>query len=105
MLGSQTARGRTGARAGAPAHVAFRSLDSVGTPNGSFAAQYPACAHPYQRFAARLATRRAWLGASVARYTFTAVDFHHLLLAGFYRRTETRSLGSLLSMRKLWGGI
>ncbi len=67
MLGSQTARGRRGTRDDAPPRMAFRSLDSVGTPDGSFAAQYPAYAHPYQRFAAPLAGRDAWRGASAAR--------------------------------------
>ena len=42
MLGSQTARGRKSTRNNALSHVAFRSLDNVGTPEGSFAAQYPA---------------------------------------------------------------
>jgi hypothetical protein len=51
MLGSQTARGRQGARDSAPRHIAFRRLDSVGTPNQAFAAQYPACTIPCQRFA------------------------------------------------------
>lgn len=51
MLGSQTARGRSGTRVHAPSHVAFRRLDSVGTPDQAFAAQYPACTLPCQRFA------------------------------------------------------
>ena len=59
MLGSQTARGRRGARASAPPRVAFHSLDNVGTPDGSFAAQYPAYAHPCQRFATPLTGRHA----------------------------------------------
>lgn len=67
MLGSQTARGRKGTRDNAPLHSAFRSLDNVGTPDGSFAAQYPAYAHPYQRFATLLAERHAWRGASMDR--------------------------------------
>jgi len=67
MLGSQTARGRGGTRDDAPLRVAFRSLDNVGTPDGSFAAQYPAYAHPYQRFAAPLARHNAWRGASAGR--------------------------------------
>ena len=67
MLGSQTARGRRSTRDDAPLRIAFRSLDSVGTPDGSFAAQYPAYTHPYQRFAAPLAGHNAWRGASAAR--------------------------------------
>ena len=42
MLGSQTARGQESTRDLALPHVAFRSLDNVSTPDGSFAAQYPA---------------------------------------------------------------
>jgi protein-S-isoprenylcysteine O-methyltransferase Ste14 len=34
------------------------------------------------RFVSSLATENARLGASADRYSFTAVDLHHLLLAG-----------------------
>ena len=44
----------------------------------SFAVQWLAYALPYRRFA--IADAR--LGADVVRYSFIAVDFHHLLLAG-----------------------
>jgi hypothetical protein len=37
---------------------------------------------PYRRFAHALASMHAGLGADVDRYSFIAVDFHHLLLAG-----------------------
>src|SRR5271155_4472099 len=37
---------------------------------------------PCRRFADVLADARARLGADVGRYSFIAVDFHHLLLAG-----------------------
>src|SRR5271166_6486795 len=37
---------------------------------------------PCRRFADVLADARARLGADVDRYSFIAVDFHHLLLAG-----------------------
>ena len=37
---------------------------------------------PCRRFADILADARARLGADVGRYSFIAVDFHHLLLAG-----------------------
>ena len=37
---------------------------------------------PYRRFADVLAGASARLGADVVRYTFIAVDLHHLLLAG-----------------------
>ena len=47
-----------------------------------FAAQWLACTIPYRRFAPSLAAGNARLGADVGRYSFIAVDFHHLLLAG-----------------------
>jgi hypothetical protein len=56
MPGSQTAQGRSGARISAPARVAFRLNDSVGTPEElNFAAQWLAYSHPCQRFAMCLA--------------------------------------------------
>jgi hypothetical protein len=42
-----------------------------------------ACALPYRRFAHTLADTGARLGADADRYSFIAVDSHHLLLAGF----------------------
>ena len=47
-----------------------------------FAARWLACTIPYRRFAPGLAADNARLGADVDRYSFIAVDFHHLLLAG-----------------------
>jgi len=79
MPGSSTTPGRTDARAVAPIRIAFHFRHSVGTRNGmSFAAQWLAYALPYRRFA----IAGARLGADVVRYSFIAVDFHHLLLAG-----------------------
>ena len=52
-----------------------------------FAAQWLAYALPYRRFAVILTDANARLGANADRYSFIAVDFHHLLFAGFYRRT------------------
>src|SRR5208282_2279964 len=37
---------------------------------------------PCRRFAPGLTADDAWLGADAVRYTFTAADFHRLLLAG-----------------------
>ena len=75
--------GSAGARDGAPADVAFRGGDSVGTRDQfSIAAQWLACAFPYRRFTHSLAAVGARLGADVVRYSFIAVDLHHLLLAG-----------------------
>ena len=50
MPGSQTTQGRAGARALAPAHVAFCLFESIGTPDGVFAAQWLAYTLPCQRF-------------------------------------------------------
>src|SRR5579862_1525106 len=48
----------------------------------AFAAQWLAYTIPCRRFAPGLATENARLGADAVRYSFIAVDFHHLLLAG-----------------------
>jgi hypothetical protein len=83
MPGSSTTPGRSSARASAPARVAFRSLNGVGTRNmTSFAAQWLACAIPYRRFAATLANSGARLGADAVRYSFIATDSHRLVLVG-----------------------
>src|SRR5215469_2765468 len=71
----------------APASTAasppFHYTDSVGTRNQfSIAAQWLACTFPCRRFADILADASARLGADVGRYSFIAVDLHHLLLAG-----------------------
>jgi len=82
MPGSATTPGHPGACDGALRHVAFRFLNSVGTRDiNSIVAQWLAYAFPYRRFADTLADAGARLGAGVARYAFTAVDLHHLLLA------------------------
>jgi hypothetical protein len=52
-----------------------------------FAAQWLAYALPCRRFAVTLASADARLGADADRYSFTVVDLHHLLPAGFDRRT------------------
>ena len=91
MPGSPTTPSREGTRDFAPAHIAFRVLDHVGTRDYvSYAAQWLAYALPCRRFAATLAGANARLGAGVDRYSFTAVDFHHLLLAGLCRRTQKK---------------
>ena len=53
----------------------------------AFAAQWLAYALPYRRFADTLANASARLGADADRYSFTVVDSHLLLFAGFDRRT------------------
>ena len=83
MPGSPTTPGPPSARASALGRLAFRYTDSVGTREQfSIAAQWLACTYPYRRFAGILANDSARLGADVVRYSFIAVDLHHLLLAG-----------------------
>ena len=83
MPGSQTSPGRPNACDGASARFAFRPTDSVGTRiQVYFAAQWLAYTLPYRRFADILAVACARLGADADRYSFIAVDLHHLLLAG-----------------------
>jgi hypothetical protein len=83
MPGSLTTPGRPSARVGALGYVAFRYTDSVGTrDNFPIAAQWLAYTFTCRRFADILANVRARLGADVVRYSFIAVDLHHLLLAG-----------------------
>ena len=83
MPGSPTTPGWPSARVGALGHIAFHYTDSVGTRyHFSIAAQWLACAFPCRRFADILADACARLGADVGRYSFIAVDLHHLLLAG-----------------------
>src|SRR5208337_4008111 len=82
MPGSATSRDRRCARVDAHPRLAFRRDKSVGVPIDNFAAQWLAYAFPCRRFVSGLATENARLGAGVVRYSFTAVDLHHLLLAG-----------------------
>ncbi len=83
MPGSTTTPGRLSTRVSALRRLAFRYTDSVGTRNiFSIAAQWLACTYPYRRFADTLTSACARLGADAVRYTFIAVDFHHLFLAG-----------------------
>jgi hypothetical protein len=92
MPGSSTTPGRTSARGDAPIRVAFRYSESVGAQDYQvFAAQWLAYAFPYRRFANVLTDADARLGADADRYSFIAVDLHHLLLAGFYRRTRNQA--------------
>ena len=82
MPGSQTTPGPTGARNNAPADFAFRQVNNVSTRiDNDFAAQWLAYTLPYRRFADVLADACARIGGDVDCYSFTAVDFHHILLA------------------------
>ena len=90
---SSTTPGPSGARAGAPVGFAFHCGDSVGARDKfSIAAQWLACTFPYRRFADTLADDCARLGADVARYTFIAVDLHHLLLTGLPAHLRRNSI-------------
>ncbi|GAB7540359.1 hypothetical protein CS8_000190 [Cupriavidus sp. 8B] len=87
--GSWTTPGRRGTRVHAPLHVAFRVLNRVGTRNNTtIAARWLARTFPYRRFADHLTVACARLGADVVRYSFIAVDFHHLLLTGLPAHSE-----------------
>jgi hypothetical protein len=103
MLGSLTTPGRAATRADAADRVAFRLGNAVGTRDKSaFAAQWPACTLPCRRFAVPLTGADARLGASVGRYTFTAEDFHLLLLAGLPAHYQIRLIGSAGWIGCLW---
>jgi len=97
MPGSQTTPGPTGARNNAPADFAFRGVNNVGTRvDNGFAAHWLAYTLPYRRFANVLTDACARIGGDVGRYSFIAVDFHHILLAGLPAHSLTlRPAGSL----------
>jgi hypothetical protein len=104
MPGSQTTPGPTGARNNAPADFAFRQVNNVGTRiDNDFAAQWLAYTLPYRRFADVLADACARIGGDVDCYSFTAVDFHHILLASLPAHSlsfrPTPSLSTLRSGR------
>jgi hypothetical protein len=90
MPGSPTALGRADARDGAPARIAFRVVERVGTQDiPNFAAQWLAYAPPCRCFVCALADADARLGADVGHYSFIAVDFHHLLLASLLAHRQS----------------
>ena len=69
-------------RAGSP-QPDDRGYAVVGTrDHNDFAARWLAYMLPCRRFADVLADACAGLGVNVGRYSFIAVDFHHILLAG-----------------------
>ena len=74
------------ARADAPARMAFRYSNNVGTRDyRPVAAQWPAYTLPCRRFAGTLAGADARLGAGVDRYSFTVMDW---LISGFGVMTD-----------------
>ena len=66
----------------------------------AFAAQWPAYVLPYRRFVGTLASANARLGADADRCSFIAVDLHHLLFAGFDRRTIILTLTNASKTRQ-----
>ena len=77
MPGSLTTPGRLGARNSAPDRIAFRTTQRRRRPElFSVAAQWLACV-----LRCTLTGEGARFGADVGRYSFIAVDSHHLLLA------------------------
>ena len=83
MPGSPTTPGRADTCDSASDRFAFRTTNGVGTRSYcDFVAQWLAYALPCRRFASTLTGDDARLGAGVVRYSFTAMDLHHLLLAG-----------------------
>ena len=83
MPGSPTTPGRTDTRALSCPSVLPSALSTASAPGFvPFAAQWLAYALPCRRFTAAFTDRRARRGVDVVRYSFIAVDLHHLLLAG-----------------------
>ncbi|WP_232316792.1 hypothetical protein, partial [Candidatus Burkholderia verschuerenii] len=58
---------------------------------------------PCRRFADHLAVTCARLGADVVRYSFIAVDFHHLLLASLPVHSENVTVGRAKGQAKTAG--
>ena len=55
---------------------------------------------PCRRFAVTLAGANARLGADADRYSFTVVDLHHQLFAGFTGAPEINNFGTRESLSK-----
>jgi hypothetical protein len=96
MPGSTTPPGPRCACDDAPRGIAFHGMERVGTQDKNyFVAQWLAYAYPCRRFGHVLAGVTARLGANADRYSFIAVDLHHLLLAGFAGAPTPRSRSSV----------
>jgi len=97
MPGSSTTPGRADARDDTSDCVAFRDSEHVGTRDYLvYAAQWLAYALPCRRFAVTLAGANARLGADADRYSFTVVDLHHQLFAGFTGAPEINNFGKFI---------
>ncbi len=96
MPGSTTPPGPRCACDNALRDVAFHGMERVGTRDKNyFVAQWLACAYPCRRFGHVLAGVAARLRANADRYSFIAVDLHHLLLAGLAGAPSTGSRSSV----------
>jgi hypothetical protein len=83
MPGSLTPPGHHGARDLARHGMWPSAVWRASAPRiRSIGAQWLACTFPCRRFDCLLAETAARLGADVVRYSFIAMDLHHLLLAG-----------------------
>ena len=95
MPGSTTPPGSRSACDDAPRGIAFHGMERVGTRDKNyFVAQWLAYAYPCRRFGHVLAGVTARLGANADRYSFIAVDLHHLLHAGLSGAPRARSRSS-----------
>ena len=81
MPGSSTTPGGAGTRDDAPAYIAFRENDHVGTRDCFKLSRlngWPVCSSA-DASPCTLAGADARLGADGDRYSFMVVDFHHLI--------------------------
>jgi hypothetical protein len=102
MPGSATTPDPRSPCAGALRDVAFHVLERVGIRDKNpIVAQWLACTCPCRRFDDSLAAALARLGVDVDRYSFIAVDLHHLLFAGLPALPAAVLIQSLLLLAKL----
>jgi len=84
MPGSQTTPNRADARVVASARIAFHVKDRVCVRNKNhFRGSMAGLCVPLSTLRRRPHGRLRMTRATVVRYSFSAVDSHHLLLAGF----------------------
>jgi len=77
------------ASARAPARVALRYLNGVGTRDfTSFVAQWLACGFRCRRFATTLTDSDAGLGADAVRYSFIVTDFYRPIFADLLAHSD-----------------
>ena len=84
----------------------FAGTFNVGTRDYLvYAAQWLAYALPCRRFAVTLAGANARLGADADRYSFTVVDLHHQLSAGFTGAPKIKIFGKFAAPARSIGYI